>query len=175
MTRAGLVALVLLAGTGCGAAVHGTLQRAPVDVQWPAAAEATRAQWYRGVEQSPAEPVTLSRRQLEDALAAAAGRTGIPLVRTHYLPLLGGTAEIVVEPSEPESASRRLAEVLGPLGRDGRPYLVTVVDATGDALLVLGWTPNLEGASGQGIAWEAPRFDSAVIFGKPVTLDRRSK
>jgi hypothetical protein len=135
----------------------------------PPVAERARAQWYRGVEQAPPEPVTLPERQLEDALAAASDDAGIPLVRTHYLPLLGGTAELVVQPTEPKAASRKLGELLGPLGRDNRPYLVTVVNAAGDALLVLGWTPNVEGTVGQGLAWEAPEFDSGVIFGKPVT------
>ena len=46
-----------------------------------------------------------------------------------------------------------------------------VANAAGDALLVLDWTPHVEGAIGQGIAWEAPGFDSGVIVGKPVTLD----
>jgi hypothetical protein len=102
-------------------------------------------------------------------VAAASDEASVSLVQTHYLPLLGGTAD-VVQPTEPNAASRKLGELLGPLGRDNRPYLVTVVNAAGDALLVLGWTPHVEGTVGQGrLAWEAPEFDSGVIFGKPVT------
>lgn len=168
--RAALVALALLAATGCGTVARQAPQHRAVEVHWPPVAEGTRAQWYRGVEQAPPEAVTLPERELEGALATAADEAGISLVRTHYLPLLGGTAELVVQPAEPESASRKLTELLGPLGRENRPYLVTVVNAAGDALLVLGWTPHLESAIGQGVAWEAPGFDSGVIFGKPVTL-----
>jgi hypothetical protein len=169
--RAALVALALLTATGCGTVAQHAEQRRAVEAHWPPVAEETRAQWYRGVEQAPAEPVTLPERELEVALAAASDKAGIPLVRTHYLPLLGGTAELVVQPMEPKAASRKLGELLGPLGRDNRPYLVTVVNAAGDALLVLGWTPHVEGAVGQGVAWEAPEFDSGVICGKPVTRD----
>jgi hypothetical protein len=169
--RAALVAVVLLAVTGCGTVARQAQQHRAVEIHWPPVAAGTRAQWYRGVEQAPPEPVTLTERELEDALAAAADEAGSTLVRTHYLPLLGGTAELVVQPSEPESASRKLTELLGPLGHENRPYFVTVVNGAGDALLVLGWTPHIEGAIGQGIAWEAPGFDSGVIVGKPVTLD----
>lgn len=97
-----------------------------------------------------ARPGHPTERELEDALAAAADEAGSTLVRTHYLPLLGGTAELVVQPSEPESASRKLIELLGPLGHENRPYLVTVVNGAGDALLVLGWTPHIEGCDRPG-------------------------
>ena len=167
--RAALVALVLLAATGCGSVTEQAQEQRALDVNWPPVAQGTRAQWYRGVEQAPPEPVTLPERELEDALAAASNKASVRLVRTHYLPLLGGTAELVVQSTEPKAASQKLGELLGPLGRDNRPYLVTVVNAAGAALLVLGWTPHLEGAVGQGLAWEAPRFDSGVIVGKPVT------
>ena len=168
--RAALVALAVLAATGCGTVTQQPRQQRAADVNWPPAAAETRAQWYHGVERAPREPVTRSERELEAALAAAADEAGIPLVRTHYLPLLGGTAELVVRPAEPKAASKKLGELLGSLGRDNRPYLVTVVYAADDALLVLGWTPHLEGAVGQGLAWEVPGFDSGVIVGKPVTL-----
>jgi hypothetical protein len=158
-----------LTATGCGTLAQQAEQRRAVEVHWPPVAEGIRAQWYRGVEQAPPEPVTLPERELEDAVAAASHEAGVPLVQTHYLALLVGTAELVVQPTEPKAASRKLGELLGPLGRDNRPYLATVVNAAGDALLVLGWTPHVEGTVGQGLAWEAPEFDSGVIFGKPVT------
>jgi hypothetical protein len=171
--RLALVALVLLAAAGCGTATRQLQQRPAVDVHWPPVAEATRAKWYRRVEQAPAEPVTLPETELEHGLAAAADETGVPLVKTHYLPLLGGTAELIVQPPEPNASAAKLSASLGPLGRDQRPYLVTIVDADGDAPLVLGWAPHVGGAGaiGEGVAWEAPGFDSGVILGKPVVID----
>ena len=170
--RLALVSLALLAVAGCGSGGGETHERSAVEVHWRPVAEGTRAKWYRGVEQAPPEPVTLPRRELEDALAATADQAGIPVVRTHYLPQLGGTAELIVQPPEPKAVSSKLTQLLGPLGRDNRPYLVTVVNAAGDALLVLGWTPHVEDAIGQGIAWEAPGFDSGLIFGKPIVVER---
>jgi hypothetical protein len=169
--RVVLVTVVLLAAAGCGS-VHPQAQRhSAIDLSWPPVAERTRAQWYHGVEQAPAEPVTLSERELDDALGVAAQEAGVSLVRTHYLPLLGGTAELIVQPSDPASVSSKVTQLLGPLGRDHRPYLVTIVNEAGDALLVLGWTPHVGGGIGEGVAWEAPGYNSGVIFGKPVVID----
>jgi hypothetical protein len=172
--RPALVALAMLVAAGCGAAPR-HVQRPAADVQWPPVAEATRTQWYRGVEGAAAEPVTLSESDLDPALEDGAAAAGVKLVRTHYLPLLGGTAELVVQPAEPvrfaEEAGMHLATVLGPLGHDGRPYLVTVVDAEQRALLVLGWTPDLGGGLGEGIAWQAPGIRSSAIVGQVATRD----
>jgi hypothetical protein len=168
--RLGLVALALLVAAGCGSVHQRVQRRAATDVSWPPVAEQTRAQWYHGVEQAPPEPVTLSESELDDALAAAAHEAGVSLVRTHYLPLRGGTAELIVQPPDPAAVSSQVTQLLGPLGRDHRPYLVTVVNRAGDALLVLGWTPHLGGGIGEGVAWEAPGYDSGVIFGKPVMV-----
>lgn len=173
--RPALVALALLAATGCGAAPR-QAQRASTGVRWPPVAESTREQWYRGVEQAAVEPVTLSKADLEAALKTAAAPAGVVLVQTHYLPLLGGTAEIVVQPPNPaqfanSEAATGITPLLGPLGRDQRPYFVTVVDGQHEPLLMLGWTPRLEGSIGEGIAWQAPGSRSNAIIGQPVTLD----
>ena len=168
--RAGTVALTLLVAAGCGNVHKQVQRRAAIDVSWPPLAEQTRAQWYRGVEQASPESVTLSERELDDALTAAAHEAGIPLVRMHYLPVLGGTAELIVQPADPSAVGSKVTRLLGPLGHDHRPYLVTVVNQDGDALLVLGWTPHLGGGIGEGVAWEAPGYDSGVIVGKPVVV-----
>ena len=172
--RVALVPLVALVAAGCGAAPR-QAQRPAADVQWPPVAEAARTQWYRGVEAAAAEPVTLSKGDLEAALENGAAAAGVALVRTHYLPLLGGTAELVVQPREPvrfaEEAGAHLATVVGPLGHGNRPYLVTVVDAQGSPLLVLGWTPHLGGGLGEGIGWQAPGIRSSAIIGQAQTRD----
>ena len=168
--RWALLALALLTVTGCGTAPR-RAQRPATDMHWPAAAEATRQQWYRGVEQGTAEPVSLSENNLDAALETAAASAGVDLLRTNYLPLLGGTAEIVVQPDEPvkyAEAPTGVTTLLGPLGHDQRPYLVTVVDAQHQPLLMLGWTPHLEGNLGEGIAWQAPGIRSDAIVGQPV-------
>jgi hypothetical protein len=169
--RSALLTLVLLVAAGCGTVAH-HVQRRSNDVHWPPVAESTRTQWYRGVEKSAPEPVTLSKDELETTLQHAAEDAGVVLVRTQYLPLLGGTAEIVVQPPAPVNfaeAGTGISTLLGPLGHDHRPYLVTVVDAQHEPLLMLGWTPHLEGSIGEGIAWQADDIHSGVIFGQPVT------
>lgn len=170
-------AVILLAGlvvAGCGSAPQ-SAQHVRSDIQWPTVAQATRTQWYRGVEAAAAQPVTLSEGELEAALRRGAETAAVTLLSTRYLPLLGGTAELVLQPSDPDrvadEASGRLSPVLGPLGRDNRPYLVTVVDAQQRALLVLGWTPNLGGGIGEGVAWQAPGIRSNAIVGQVETED----
>ena len=169
--RPALLALAFLTATGCGTAPRHA-QRPATGAHWPAVAEATRQQWYRGVEQAAAEPVTLSEAGLDAALEKAAASAGVTLVRTYYLPLLGGTAEIVVQPEEPVEfaevkAGTGITTLLGPLGHDERPYFVTVVNAQQEPLLMLGWTPHLEANGGQGIAWQAPGIRSSAIVGQP--------
>jgi hypothetical protein len=134
--RAALLAPVVLIATRCGMVAHHA-QRSSTDVRWPPVAESTRTQWYRGVEESAAEPVTLGKDDLEAALQRAARNAGVILIRTQYLPQLGD--------------------------------LVTVVDAKHEPLLMLGWTPNLEGSIGEEIAWQADDIHSNVIFGQPFT------
>ena len=171
--RAAVLTVVLVASAGCGTVAH-QAQHPSTEVNWPPAAKATRAQWYRGVEESAPAPVTLNKDELEAALQQAAEGAGVVLVRTHYLPLLGGTAEIVVRPPEPIEFAEKgagMTRLLGPLGDDQRPYFATVIDEQHEPLLMLGWTPHLEGKGsiGEGIAWQADDIHSNVIIGQPVT------
>ena len=174
--RPAVLALLLVASAGCGTVARQT-QRPSTEVHWPPVAEGTRAQWYRGVEESAPAPVTLSKDELEAALEHAAQDAGVVLVRTRYLPLLGGTAEIVVQPPEPVEFAEKgagITTLLGPLGHDQRPYFITVVDAQQKPLLMLGWTPYLKGSIGQGVAWQTDDIDSNAIVGQPVTLSSNS-
>ncbi len=95
------------------------------------------------------------------------------MVAAHYVPFLGGTADVVVQPDPPapfaEQVGQKVVTLLGPLARDGRAYLVTVVDSTQAPLLVLGWTPGV-GQAGEGVAWQAPGIRSDAIFGQPVIV-----
>ena len=97
------------------------------------------------------------------------------VVASHYVPLLGGAADVVVQPDDPvpfaEQAGRKITTLLGPLGGEGRAYLVTVVDSARAPLLVLGWTPGVGGGLGEGVAWQAPGIRSSAIVGQPVVLD----
>jgi hypothetical protein len=85
-----------------------------------------------------------------------------------------GRTQIVVQPRHPvafaEHPGRRLTTLLGSLAQGDRAYRVTVVDADGAPLLVLGWNPNA--GQGEGTAWEAPGISSDVIWGKPVLSER---
>jgi hypothetical protein len=169
-----LVVFAVLVAAGCGAAPVRHAEQPATDVSWPPVAEAARMQWYRSVERADAVPVTLSEGGLDAALDEAAAASGVTLVRTHYLPLEGGTAELVVEPTQPiqfaENAAAKVGPVLGPLGRETRPYLVTVVDEQHRPLLVLGWTRGDGGTLGEGGAWQADGIHSSAIIGQPVTL-----
>jgi hypothetical protein len=133
-------------------------------------------QWYDTVKRAPDanEPITLSEADVERATQAGAAAVGATLMAAHYVPLLGGAADVVVQPDHPvpfaEHAGQKVATLLGPLARDGRAYLVTVVDSTQAPLLVLGWNPHVAQA-GEGIAWQAPGIRSDAIIGQPVILD----
>jgi hypothetical protein len=139
-------------------------------------AESTRVQWYDTVKRAPDanEPITQSEADVERAAQAGAAAVGATLVATHYLPLLGGAADVVVQPDHPvpfaERAGQKIATLLGPLQRDGRAHLVTVVDSTQVPLLVVGWNSDVAQA-GEGIAWQAPGIRSGAIIGQPVILD----
>jgi hypothetical protein len=168
--RLTLLAVAAVLTAGCGSARP---PRQAAGGDWPAAAEAARAQWYRGVQKNAAEPVSLSEADVDAALERGADAAGVALVSAHYLPLLGGTAEVVVRPSDPvafaEGAASSLSTLLGPLDQDNRPYLVAVVDEQEAPLLVLGWTPGAGRSIGEGVGWQAPGIHSSAIVGQPVT------
>lgn len=170
--RAALAVPLLLAATACGTSTlqtHGSGTAIP----WPAVAKSARAQWYRSLAHAPAAPVTLSERGAKRALADSAHAVGVRLVRMHYEPAAGGSAELVVQPPAARSfanaAGVPLTPLLEPLARADHAYLVTVVDHELRPLLVLGWTPGVGGGAGQGIGWQAEGIHSSAIIGQPVT------
>jgi hypothetical protein len=114
-------------------------------------------------------PLDRSAADLLQSARARARSAGARLLSAHYVRLYGGTAELVVQPDDPESflrsAGANVATVLGDVARDHRPYLVTVVDGSGRPLLVLGYTPAVGGGTGQGIGWQAPDASSDAIWG----------
>lgn len=117
-------------------------------------------------------PVRLSEADVTRGAQARAAALGVTIVATHYVPLFGGTAELVVQPSDPTSfaqtAGAATAKLLGPLAHDNGAYLITIVDATQTPLLVLGYTPGVGGGTGQGIGWQAPDVHSDAIWGPHV-------
>jgi hypothetical protein len=117
-----------------------------------------------------ATPPVRSAEDITREVQSRASALGANLTETNYLPLLGGTAELVVEPSDPtafaEAAGSNVATLLGDLADNHGPYLVTIVDSQGAPLLVLGYTPGVGGGFGQGVGWQAPGIDSDAIFGQ---------
>ena len=118
-------------------------------------------------------PATVSGADIARAVQARAAGIGVRVLSTHYIPLFGGTAEIVVQPLDEASfiasSSERIGALLGDLAQNQRPYLVTVVDRGQAPRLVVGYTPNVGGGTGQGIAWQAPGVHSTAIWGDPQT------
>jgi hypothetical protein len=118
---------------------------------------------------SPTAPTTAA--DLTSGLADRAVSVGASVGGVHYLPLLGGVAEVVIQPNDPtsfvKSAAENLGALIGPMGGNNRADLVTVVDASGTPLLVLGWTPGVGGTMGQGVGWQASGAESDAIYGPP--------
>lgn len=114
-------------------------------------------------------PLDRSAADIVRAVRARAESLGARLLSAHYVRLFGGTAELVVQPDDPAafvaSGGANLAALLGDLGDNQRPYLVTVVDRDGEPLFVLGYTPAVGGSIGQGIGWQAPQTVSDAIWG----------
>jgi hypothetical protein len=119
-------------------------------------------------------PLTLSGAGIARGAQQRASGLGATVVATHYVSLFGGTAELVVQPTDPasfvQSAGSKVASILGALGHENRAYLITIVDATRAPLLVLGYTPGVGGGAGQGVGWQAPGVRSDAIVGEPVTV-----
>ena len=103
-----------------------------------------------------------------------AAALGASVVKIKFLPDLGGSAEIVVEPEQPaafaEHAGTKITTLLGRLGDNTHAHLVTVVGSNGQPLLMLGWVPEAGRRSlGEGIAWQAPGVHTDAIYGAPDT------
>jgi hypothetical protein len=117
----------------------------------------------------PFSPPTLSSTDIQTT-AEQGGRTlGASVVDVHYIPLYGGTAEIVVRPDNLStflaSAGSNGPVFLGTLATDFRPYLLTIVNAGGAPQLILGWVPGVGGSEGQGLGWVAPGVETDAIWG----------
>lgn len=116
-------------------------------------------------------PLTLTEEDIARVAQERASDVDARVVATRYVPLFGGAAELVVQPTNPtsfaESAGTLGANLVSQLALDHRPYLLTVVDSTETPLLVLGFTPGVGGGSGQGLAWQAPGIKSNAVWGGP--------
>jgi len=65
-------------------------------------------------------PLTLSESEIAADARERGAQLGAKIVATHYLPVFGGTAELVVQPDDPLSLARTgasIAALLGPLGK----------------------------------------------------------
>jgi hypothetical protein len=114
-------------------------------------------------------PLDRTAATLERDVRARAESVGARVRSSHFIQLYGGTAELVIQPNDPAgfvtAAGVNVAAVLGDLAADQEPYLVTLLDAAGRAVLVLGYTPSVGGGMGQGIGWQAPEVDSDAVWG----------
>jgi hypothetical protein len=114
-------------------------------------------------------PLTLTKDDIARVAQDHANDLDARVVETRYVPLFGGTAELVVQPANPtgfaESVGTLGAKLISPLALDHRPYLLTIVDSTEAPLLVLGFTPGVGGGTGQGVAWQAPGLQSGAVWG----------
>lgn len=114
-------------------------------------------------------PLDRTAANLERDVRARAESAGARVRSSHFIRLYGGVAELVIQPNDPAgfvaAAGTNVAAVLADLADDQRPYLVTIVDAQGRALLVVGYTPTVGGGLGQGIGWKAPEVDTDAVWG----------
>ncbi|HEY6837002.1 MAG TPA: hypothetical protein VI142_11220 [Gaiellaceae bacterium] len=169
--RLAVVPLLAVLAAGCGSVQHDrpSMPGSP-------AGDATRAQWYAALEQTQAADAQppLSQSDVVRGVRAGAAALGASVVKIHFLPVLGGSAEVVVEPGDPVSFAERpgakMTTLLGRLDDNTHAYLVTVVDSNSQPLFVLGWVPEAGRRSlGEGIAWHAPGVHSDAVWGDPVT------
>jgi hypothetical protein len=111
----------------------------------------------------------MSAGNLTSGLADRAISVDASVGAIHYIPLIGGTAEVVIQPNNPasfvQSAGENVGSLLGPMSANNGAYLVTVVGSNGSPLLVLGNVPAVGGDAGQGIGWQAPGVQSDAIWG----------
>jgi len=111
----------------------------------------------------------MTESDLTTMVQKGAASVDAQVVDIHYIPLFGGTAEIVLQPSDVKdfvaNASIKSPSVLGTLARQGEPYLLTVVDAQGNVQMVLGYTPTIGEGLGEGIAWLPPGVQSDAVWG----------
>ncbi len=119
----------------------------------------------------PFAPLTLSSSDIQSQVDSEAASLGVTILDVHYVALYGGTAEIVVQPNDVVkfvgSAGSDVNTLLGSLGQDRHPYLVTIVDGEGAPQLLLSFVAGIGGTNGQGMAWAAPGVQTDAILGMP--------
>lgn len=113
-------------------------------------------------------PITLDEAGFVKEISSRAATLGVRVVSTTYIALFGGSGEIVIQPTDGRTfvadAAPQIGTLLGELGKS-HPYLVTVVDDQQSPLLIVGFTPNVGGDNGQGLAWLAPGLESSAVWG----------
>jgi hypothetical protein len=95
----------------------------------------------------------------------AASSAGVTVVSAHTYAVLGGACDVTITADDPTSL---VGGSVGDLGafkaalsnNDGRAFLLTVVDGSGEPIDVSGWIPNVGGDIGQGIGWRLPSLGS---------------
>lgn len=113
--------------------------------------------------------VSMSAATLTSGLTSRAPAVDASIKALNYIPLLGGTGEVVVQPTDPSSfvkaASESLGTLIGPMSSNNAPFLVTVIGSDQTPMLVIGHVPGLGGDAGQGVGWQAPGVQSDAIVG----------
>ena len=112
-----------------------------------------------------AEVDFFSEQDLIDYAEQHAGAAGVVVEEVNYVPVLGGTAEFVLRPTDEAEflaeADLRISNFLGDLHANGaRPGLVTIVNSAGANRLVQGGAPTSDGsdpvkAQSIGLSWQA--------------------
>jgi hypothetical protein len=109
---------------------------------------------------------------LTASIDAGADSVGAKVLGIHYISLYGGTAEVVIQPADTAdfvaNAATKVPQVIGDLGANGNPYMLTVVDPQGTVQLVLGYSAGIGGTQGQGFAWLPKGASSDAVYGSRV-------
>jgi hypothetical protein len=115
---------------------------------------------------------TFSADDIASVIYARAGELGITVVDIHYVALFGGTAEVVVHPTNMTktlaTAMSSFGSLLGSLAQNDRPFLLTVVDDKGTPQLIIGHQQGMGDEHGIGLAWMAPGVETDAIVGQPI-------
>ena len=129
-----------------------------------------------------------SEQDFIDYAEQHADAAGVVVEEVNYVPLLGGTAEFVLRPTDESEflaeADLRLIDFLDDLhSKGGRPSLVTIVNSAGANRLVQGSVPTSDGtnpvkALSIGMSWAAEDIHiwdrstgAAVEASEPVSCD----
>lgn len=118
---------------------------------------------------------SLTESDIRTALKTQAEAAGVAVVDVHYVDLFGGAAELVLQPSDLNetlhSASTVTNALLGSLGNNQHPYLITIVNSQGEVQMLQGYMPGVGGDKGQGLGWLAPGLQTDNFYGAPLAAD----